>query len=214
MKIVSIQVGLPKEVEYRGRVVTTGIFKEPVAGPVRVNTLNMVGDKQADLTVHGGVDKAVYAFGLDAYPWWREAWPQIQFSYGAFGENLTMDRLPEEELYIGDTFEVGTVVLQIAQPRFPCYKLGVKFNDPGAIKAFMKCGRPGVYFRVMKEGSIEAGDKLRLLSREEPALSVRDLFLFITGSLDFSAEQARSYLELASLPDLYRERLIEIAEDF
>lgn len=187
---------------FQGNVVTTGIFKSPVEGTVHVKRLNLEGDRQADLSVHGGPDKAVYAYSLDAYPWWEKSRPQDKFPFGAFGENLSIDELSEDQIFIGDTFEVGETVLQAAQPRFPCYKLGVKFNDMSILKTFMKSGRPGVYFRVLREGGIHSGQKLKLVSREKILLSVVELF-----SLDrrkIKPTQAAEYLKIKSLPPDFR----------
>jgi len=176
VKIISIQVGMPKEITFRGKKIVTGIFKQPVKGTVRVRTFNLDGDKQADLKVHGGRDKAVYAYSLDAYPWWKKARPDDVFEYGAFGENLCVDELPEDKTYIGDTFEVGTTILQISEPRFPCYKLGAKFGDPKILKTFMQSKRPGSYLRVLQEGTIKAGQKFKLISREKKLVSVLEVF--------------------------------------
>ncbi len=198
MKLLSIQVGLPRDVTFQGKTTTTGIFKDTVKGPVQVRTLNLDGDGQADLTVHGGIDKAVYAYGFDAYPWWKGARPQDKFELGAFGENLTLDKLPEERIYIGDTYELGGAILQVAQPRYPCFKLGIKFQDQTIIKEFMRSGRPGVYFRVLKEGAIDVGDELKLVGREKALLSVRELFL-----LDATTQLDRARLqEILSIPTL------------
>ncbi len=176
MKIVSIQVGTPQEIPFRGKQVTTAIIKRPVSGPIKVKRLNLEGDRQADLTVHGGVDKAIYAYSIDAYPWWKKARPQDVFEYGAFGENLSIDALPEDKTYVGDTFEIGTAVLQVSEPRFPCYKLGVKFGDPKILKTFMQSKRPGVYFRVLQEGTIEAAQTFTLVAREKKLVSILDVF--------------------------------------
>lgn len=176
MKIISIQVGKPKEVTYRGRVVSTGIFKSPIAGRVKVNALNLEGDGQADLSVHGGVDKAVYAYSLDWSDWWTKERPGVSFDGGAFGENLSLRGMDENQVFLGDTFAVGDAVLQAIQPRFPCFKLGIKFDDPSIIKSFMKAGRPGVYFRVLQEGFIEPGQEFKLLSSEKEKVSITRIF--------------------------------------
>ena len=137
MKIQSIQTGLPRVLRFRGREISTGIFKKPVPGPIFVGTLNLDGDGQADLTVHGGRDKAVYAYSSDAYSGWSDIRPHDAFEGGAMGENLTVDHLPEDRLHIGDTFKIGGAVLQVTQPRLPCYKLAAKFNDPQIIRQFI-----------------------------------------------------------------------------
>lgn len=209
MKIESIQVGLPKTVEFRGQSVTTGIFKEPVSGPVMVRTLNLDGDKQADLSVHGGTFKAVYAYSMDALPWWRQARPQDTFGFGSFGENLSVDTLPEDQICIGDTFAAGGAVLQAVQPRFPCFKLGVKFNDPSILRTFNDFRRPGVYFRVLQEGVVQAGDELKLAAQEADRISVRQLFsVFLEKTKD--PILLRRLLGIEALPPLMRERFEEI----
>jgi MOSC domain-containing protein YiiM len=204
MKIVSIQVGLPKDVIYRGKTVTTGIFKNSIPGPVYARATNLDGDRQADLTVHGGRDKAIYAYSVDAYDWWRTERPGDVFNYGAFGENLSIDVLPEGDVFIGDTFEVGDAVIQACQPRFPCYKLAVKFNDPSVLKTFMKSRRPGVYFRVIKEGLIGVGQSLVLIDRERVLLSVLELFEGV-HLLTIERSKAEEYLKISSLPDSFRD---------
>ena len=209
MKLLSIQTGLPQKLNFNGREVETGIFKSPVQGPVKVKFTNLEGDGQADLTVHGGKDKAIYAYSFDTYDWWKEHLPNQEISFGAMGENLTMDQLPEDSMYIGDTFELGTCVLQVAQPRFPCFKLGVMYKDMSLIKTFMQYGRPGVYFRVLKEGHIEAGDTLKLINREKILLSISELFLMKTHPI--TPEKAREYLQIASLPDYFKEEFKAIS---
>ncbi|MBC7712060.1 MAG: MOSC domain-containing protein, partial [Rhizobacter sp.] len=176
MKIESIQIGMPKTVEFRGKQISTGIFKDRIKGPVILKTLSLEGDGQADLRVHGGVDKALYAYPFDTYNRWRKLRPDLEFTDGAFGENLSMSSLQEDSIYIGDIYELGEAIVQVTQPRFPCYKLGVKFKESKIIKQFMEFDRPGVYFRVLKEGIIDVGDELKLVSREKVLLSVLELF--------------------------------------
>lgn len=176
MKIQSIQIGAPQEIVYRGHQITTGIFKKPIAAPIYLHEFNLEGDAQADLTVHGGRDKALYAYSCDAYLIWRQSRPNDTFEFGAMGENLSVDSLSEDKIYIGDTFELGDAIVQVTQPRFPCYKLAAKFNDPLIIKQFMKLGRPGVYFRVLKTGLIDIDQEFRLIHQEKERISVRDVF--------------------------------------
>lgn len=176
MKLISIQVGMPIEVEWDGEMVSTGIFKDTVEGPVMVRKLNLEGDGQADLTVHGGLDKAVYAYGLDAYPWWLKQLKVQELPNGAFGENLTIEKLDEKLIYIGDRFSLGACELEVVQPRFPCFKLGIKFGNMGILRTFMESGRPGIYFRVLKEGKIKSGDTLKRLEQNVEHVSVWDFF--------------------------------------
>ncbi|HET9236543.1 MAG TPA: MOSC domain-containing protein [Oligoflexus sp.] len=211
MKIVSIQVGLPKAIEFRGRTITTGIFKNPVNGPVLVEATNLRGDKQADLTVHGGIDKAVYGYSLDAYSWWQQERPQDELQPGAFGENLTIDSLHEDQIFVGDTFEVGTAVLQAVQPRLPCYKLGIKFNDKSVVRTFMESGRPGVYFRVLKVGTIEAGDEFKLTDSDQVKVSILKLFSLYSRT-EVDRKELANILQNQALATDMREQLTKLLD--
>jgi MOSC domain-containing protein YiiM len=211
IKIISLQVSLPREVEFKGRTFLTGIFKKPVQGPLFMSTLNLEGDQQADLSVHGGPDKAVYAYSFDAYPWWKKERPKDLFEYGAFGENILIDHLNEDKTYVGDTFEVGGAVLQAAQPRFPCFKLGIKFKDPDVIRMFNESGRPGVYFRVLQEGLIEAGQELKLVARESILLSIGEIFQLSLGS-EVDPRKVPDYQKMKSLSDFWKRKLQELAD--
>ncbi|MEQ8243755.1 MOSC domain-containing protein [Fulvivirga sp.] len=164
-KVLSIQIGQPTTVRYGGRLVTTSIFKEPVDGPVSVGQLGIEGDTQSDLNVHGGVNKAVYAYSYEYYQWWKEQYPQFEYSYGAFGENLTISGIKESETNLGDTYKIGTVVMQVTQPRSPCFKLGVKFNDPKMTAYFYGSQKFGFYLKVLEEGIIKPDDEIELLSK-------------------------------------------------
>ncbi|MEQ8925739.1 MAG: MOSC domain-containing protein [Fulvivirga sp.] len=164
-KVLSIQISQPTTVRYRGRLVTTSIFKKPVDGPVQVNKLGILGDTQSDLMVHGGVNKAIYAYPFESYQWWNKHYPQFEYNFGAFGENLTISGLLENEINIDDTFKIGTVTLKVTQPRSPCFKLGVKFNDPKMTSYFYKSKKFGFYLKVLEEGLIKPGDDIRLLSK-------------------------------------------------
>jgi MOSC domain-containing protein YiiM len=209
MKIDSIQVGMPRTIEYRGRQVNTGIFKSGVSGPVHAGKLGLAGDGQADLTVHGGADKAVYAYSLDALAWWRSERPKDEFGGGSFGENLSMDELDEKEICVGDTFEVGTAVLQASQPRFPCSKLSVKFNDVSILKQFNSYARMGVYFRVLQEGLLGVGDSLKLVGRDAVLCPIAKLFsLYLAPSLE--TEQVEELLKIKALPSGMRAEFEEL----
>lgn len=175
MKIVSVNVGLPREVSWHGKLVTTGIFKKPVDGPVRMRKLNLDGDGQADLTVHGGVSKAVYAYPSEHYDYWRTELPGIDLPWGMFGENFTIEGLLEEAVYIGDKFRIGETEVMITEPRMPCYKLGLKFGRADIIKRFLASRRTGFYFAVVREGMVSAGDAAELIGREQQEISVADI---------------------------------------
>jgi MOSC domain-containing protein YiiM len=203
MKIQSIQTGLPQALRFRGREILTGIFKKPVPGPIFARTLNLEGDKQADLSVHGGRDKAIYAYSSDAYSGWKDIRPNNAFEGGAMGENLTVDHLPEDRLYIGDTFKIGAAVVQVTQPRLPCYKLAAKFNDPQIIRQFMSYQRPGVYFRVIEEGLVNREDRFDLIAQDNVLVSVLELFAMV-GAASFDLPRLRDILKLKTLNDHWR----------
>src|SRR5437016_670347 len=175
MKILSLNVGLPREVTWQGKLVTTGIFKEPVNGPVMLRTLNLDGDQQADLTVHGGVTKAVYAYPSEHYGYWRTELPGVDLARGMFGENFTTEGLLEEAVYIGDRFGISDAEVMVTEPRMPCYKLGLKFGRADIIKRFLASRRTGFYFAVVREGRVGAGDTIELIGREQQEISVADI---------------------------------------
>ena len=175
MKILSVNVGLPKEVTSQGKLVTTGIFKEPVNAPVMLRTLNLDGDQQADLTVHGGVNKAVYVYPSEHYGYWRAELPGVDLPWGMFGENFTTEGLLEEAVYIGDRFRIGETEVIVTEPRMPCYKLGIKFGRADIIKRFLASRRTGFYFSVVREGMVGAGDAIKFIGREQQEISVADI---------------------------------------
>jgi MOSC domain-containing protein YiiM len=194
VRLVSVNVGTVRVVEWNGEPLETGIFKEPVAGPVRVHVTNLEGDRQADLTVHGGVDKAVYAYPSEHYPFWRDRLQRTDLGWGMFGENLTTEGLDEASVRIGDVFAIGTVELEVSQPRMPCKKLNMKFgrNDMG--KHFLRSGRLGFYFRVRREGVLEAGDTATRVAAGDPdAPTIAEL-----ARLETVAKHDRALLERAA----------------
>ena len=175
MKILSVNVGLPKEVTWQGKIVTTGIFKKPVNMPVMMRTLNLGGDQQADLTVHGGVNKAVYVYPSEHYGYWQVELPGVDLPWGMFGENFTTEGLLEEAVYIGDRFRIGETEVMATEPRMPCCKLGIKFGRPDIIKRFLASRRTGFYFAVVREGMVVTGDAIELIGREQQEISVGDI---------------------------------------
>jgi MOSC domain-containing protein YiiM len=210
MNIISVNVGLPREVSWNGRTVTTGIFKEPVAGRITVRSLNLEGDQQADLTVHGGLDKAVYAYAVESYNYWRDQLPDIDLPWGMFGENLTIAGLSEARVNVGDRFRVGTVELIATQPRMPCYKLGIRFGRPDIIKQFLDSRLTGVYFAVAQEGDIGAGDTLELVNRDSNHVTIADitsLYMRETSDLDLLQRAIHHPALPASWRDYFQQRL-------
>jgi MOSC domain-containing protein YiiM len=181
MKIISVNVGLPREVLWKGMTVQTAIFKDPVDKPVTINKLNLAGDQQADLTVHGGAEKAVYAYPAEHYEYWRRELPEVSFSWGRFGENLTTEGLTEDALCIGDRLRVGSAVLTVTQPRMPCYKLALRFDRDDMIKRFLTSQRSGFYFSVIEEGEVRTGSEVEILSRDPYRVTVVDIVRLFLG---------------------------------
>jgi MOSC domain-containing protein YiiM len=213
MKIVSLNVGLPRDVLWHGRTVTTGIYKEPVEGRVRLRTLNLDGDRQADLTVHGGQHKAVYCYPIAHYDYWKKELPGRDLPLAIFGENFTIDGLLENSVHLGDQFLVGSAEVVVTQPRLPCYKLGVRFNSDDMVKRFLASGRSGFYLAVTREGEVGAGDEIKPIARDPNAVPVSEITrLYIAKR--FSHEDVASLrraLLVAALPaswkDYFRDRL-------
>jgi MOSC domain-containing protein YiiM len=210
MKLISINVGLPRRVQWQGKTVQTSIWKNPVDGRVRVSKLNLQGDEQSDLSVHGGKDKAVYAYPSEHYAYWRHRFPDLDFPWGAFGENFTTEGLLEEKVCIGDRFQIGSAEFIVRQPRMPCFKLGIRFNRPDMIKHFLESRRSGFYFAVLNEGEVGAGDPIHRVSRQEDSLTIVDIVNLYTKDSEMP-ELLRRAIDLPALPenwkDYFRRRL-------
>jgi MOSC domain-containing protein YiiM len=204
MKLISVNVGLPREVTWKGKTVSTGIFKEPVSKRVMVRLLNLDGDGQADLTVHGGLDKAIYVYPFEHYDYWQTELPDTEFPTAIFGENFTIAGLREEEVNIGDRFAIGTVKLMVTQPRLPCYKLGIRFGRPDMVKRFLASRRTGFYFRVLQEGEVGSGDTLELVSRDDNNITVADITQLYVGKED-NLELLHRAAQLEALPKSWRD---------
>jgi MOSC domain-containing protein YiiM len=176
MKLLSVNVGRPRQVNYKGHAISTGIYKSAVTGPVHLRQTNLEGDGQADLTVHGGVDKAVYVYPAEHYPFWEEELNRNDFTWGQFGENFTVENMSEADTCVGDVFRIGSALLQVTQPREPCYKLGIRMENPDIIRMFLQSGRTGYYLRVLEEGEVVADNAIERVERAEDLMSVRDLW--------------------------------------
>jgi MOSC domain-containing protein YiiM len=237
MKLVSVNTGTPREVSWHppsselrragGRTVTTAIFKEPAGGPVALRKLNLDGDRQADLTVHGGEHKAVYCYSLAHYDYWKKELPGRELPMGMFGENFTIegsadgsaDGLMEESVHLGDRFSVGTAHVVVTQPRLPCYKLGVRFGSDDMVKRFLASGRTGFYVAVLREGEVGAGDEIKVMAQEANAVSVSEITrLYVAkrfGKAEISSVQRA--LRVKELPEswkeYFRERLRHATSD-
>jgi MOSC domain-containing protein YiiM len=205
MQVVSVNVGLPRTVIWKGRTVKTGIFKAPVNGRVQVRTLNLDGDRQADLSVHGGPDKALYVYPCEHYDYWQGELPSLELPWGMFGENLTTIGLLEEAVNIGDKFRIGSAVAMVTQPRVPCYKLAAKFGREDIVKRFLASGRSGFYLKVLREGEVGAGDAIELMSADARAVSVADVVKLYRDGTDEVTLLQRA-LQVEALPENWRER--------
>ena len=203
MKLISLNVGLPRDVVWKGRTVTTGIFKEPVDGTVRLRKLNLDGDRQADLSVHGGAEKAVYAYPSEHYAYWQKSLPGMELPWGMFGENFTTEGLLETGINIGDRFQIGSARLMVTQPRMPCYKLGVKFGRDDILKLFLQSRRSGFYFSVLEEGEVAAGDSIESLTQDPAGISVADITSLYADD-DPDPELMKRAIELEALPSSWR----------
>lgn len=208
MNIVSVNVSLRREVELAGRRVVTGLFKEPVEGAVAVGALNLDGDEQADLSVHGGPDKAVYAFSTASYRHWRDRLGRGALPWGSFGENLTLEGADDREICVGDVLQAGTAVLQVTQPRAPCWKLRGRLDaGAGFIREFLAGGHTGFYLRVLEPGRVAAGDEVGIVTPDPGRLSVAALCRLRHADKN-DLGSCRKALEVAALPADWR-RVLE-----
>jgi MOSC domain-containing protein YiiM len=204
MKLISLNVGLPRNVNWQGKVVRTSIWKEPVDGRLRVSKLNLKGDQQSDLSVHGGADKAVYVYPSEHYSYWRSALADVDLPWGAFGENFTTEGLLEDHVHIGDRIQLGSSEYIVTQPRMPCFKLGIRFNRMDMVKRFLKSKRTGFYLAVLREGEVEAGDRILSEGRQEGALTIADIVNLYTVDSE-NQELLRRATELPALPENWRQ---------
>jgi MOSC domain-containing protein YiiM len=209
MKLISVSVGLPRDVTWHGKNVTTGIFKHPVEGRVSVATLNLDGDRQADLSVHGGKDKAVYCYPIEHYDYWKRELPGHTLPMAAFGENFTTTGLTEDSVHLGDQLAIGSALFVVSQPRLPCYKLGVRFQSDDMVKRFLASGRTGFYFAVRQEGEVGAGDEITVTSRDPEALPVSEITrLYVAKAYNADdVARVRRALRVAALPESWKDHL-------
>src|ERR1700751_3158807 len=204
MKLLSVNVGLPREVQWNGRTIHTSIFKSPVTGRVPVRKLNLNGDQQSDLKVHGGVDKAVYVYPSEHYAFWRDELPNLDLPWGAFGENFTTEgALDDKAVHIGDRFRIGSAQFVVTQPRMPCFKLGIRFGRPDIIKRFLHSGRNGFYFSVADEGEVAAGDAIELVASDENGVTVAEIVELYTADAS-NQHLLQRVSDLAGLPQSWR----------
>lgn len=203
MKIISVNVARPRLVEWNDQIVSTGIYKMPVAGRVILRTLNLDGDQQADLTVHGGLTKAAYVYPAEHYSYWRDELPGTPLPWGMFGENFSTEGLNELAVNIGDRYRVGSAEVTVTEPRMPCYKLGIKFGRSDIIRKFLASARTGFYFSVQREGEVGSGDDIELIARDANDVTVADITgLYSENKGD--VEMLRRAIALESLPESWR----------
>ncbi len=191
-RLLSVNVGLPRDVEWNGRVVHTGIWKEPVRGRCRVGRLNLEGDGQGDLAGHGGEQRAVFVYQIESYGHWQEQLKRTDFVHGQFGENFTVEGLSDDEVCIGDRFQIGSAVFEVTQPRVTCYRVGIRMNEPRMPALLTASGRPGFYFRVLQEGAVGAGDDIVKVGEAEERMTVAEI-----NALLYLPDHARDRLERA-----------------
>jgi len=216
MKLISVSTGLPRETTWHGRPVTTGIFKQPVEGRVALRKLNLDGDRQADLTVHGGEYKAIYCYPLEHYDYWKRELPGRELPTAIFGENFTTEGLLENSVHLGDQLSIGSAEVIVTQPRLPCYKLGVRFLSDDMVKRFLASGRTGFYFAVIREGEVGAGDEIKVIARDLNGIPVSEVTrLYIAKRYDNDdVSSIQRALRVKALPEswkaYFRERLQEV----
>jgi MOSC domain-containing protein YiiM len=206
-KIISVNVGLPREVLWHGHPVTTGIFKEPIEGRVFLRKIDLDGDRQADLTVHGGEYKAVYCYPLEHYAYWKTELPGYNLTLGNFGENFSTEGLLEDAVHLGDRFSIGSAEVVVTQPRLPCYKLGIRFQSDAMVKRFLASKRSGFYLAVVREGEVGAGDEIKEVSRDPHHVSISEIIrLYLAKNYnDADVELVRRALQVPSFPESWKE---------
>jgi MOSC domain-containing protein YiiM len=208
VQLVSLNVARPRLVVYKEKPINTGIFKQPVSGPVQLRTLNLDGDRQADLGAHGGPFKAVYGYPSEHYPFWRQELPGVDLPWGMFGENFTTSGLAEDELHVGDRFPIGAAIVMVRQPRTPCYKLAAKFQRDDMLQRFLVSGRSGFYFSVEQEGSVAEADAFELLKRNDEGVTISELNrLFVREK--YNQDLIRKAVGTEALPENWRDYLAE-----
>jgi MOSC domain-containing protein YiiM len=212
VKIVSLNVARPQLTVYKGASINTGIFKKPVSGRVMLRTLNLDGDRQADLSVHGGPHKAVYAYPSEHYGFWRKELPEMQLPWSMFGENFTTEGLEEDELRVGDRYRIGSATVMVRQPRIPCYKLAAKFQRDDILRRFLVSGRSGFYFSVEQEGEVEVGDSFELISRDHDGITIAEMNrLFVQEK--YNRDLLQKAINTLALPEEWREYFLPRLKD-
>jgi len=208
MKVISVNRGDVKTVSWRGKDVKTGIFKYPANGTIYLGIEDVKDDAVVDRRFHGGIDKAVYAYSYDHYPYWKEKFPDADWDFGMFGENLTIENMNEDEMNIGAIYQVGDAEIQVCQPRQPCFKLGIRFNTQSVLKTFVNSSFSGVYFRVLKSGRVNVGDDLNLIFEEPDAPSIKDVYELLYHKKPGMEKMVESILNCNPLPKSIKESVL------
>lgn len=207
MELISLNVARPRLALYKGATVNTGIFKKPVSGRIALRTLNLEGDQQADLSVHGGPYKAIYAYPAEHYEYWRRELPDVDLPWGMFGENFTTEGVAEDEVHVGDRFRIGSAMVMVRQPRMPCYKLTVKFQRDDILQWFLLSGRSGVYFSVEQEGEVGVGDSIELASLNPSGITIGEMNrLFVREK--YNHDLLQKAIATDALPETWREYFV------
>ncbi len=206
MKIISTNIAEIREIDWRGKKVKTGIYKFPVDEAILLEKEDVKNDIVVDRKYHGGLDKACYIYSKNHYNFWKERYPDLEWKWGMFGENLTVEGLDESQINVGDIFEIGEALVQVSQPRYPCYKLGVRFGSQSIVREFLESSYPGVYVRVLKEGNASVGDSMILKEKAKNSLSLVDLFSFFTHQID-NVEMIKKAIEIPELAEAWRKSL-------
>jgi MOSC domain-containing protein YiiM len=209
MKLISLNISPGKKVEYKGRTVGTGIFKEPVDEAIQATRLTLEGDRQVDLRYHGGEHKAIYAYPLEHYSWWAEQLNRTDLTPGQFGENFTTEGMLETNVHIGDQFRIGNALVEVTQPRIPCFKMGMKMGDPRFVKHFLHSERSGFYLRVLEEGLVEKGDSIERIFNHPEAISIQYIHhLYFQDSMNKG--EIKRALSIEALSKEWRKQLREL----
>lgn len=206
MKVISTNIGTPTTFEWKGQEERTGIFKYPVNEPLQLGKTDVVSDTVIDRKHHAGVNKACFLFAADQYPYWKHIYPHLEWDWGMFGENLTVLGMDESIMRIGDIYKIGTALVQVSQPREPCYKLGIRFNDQGILPQYVAHAYPGTYVRILEEGEVKTDDKLQFVEQSKNTLSVKQCFETILARKK-DLDLVKLAIDNPSLPEYKRERL-------
>lgn len=211
MEIIATNIGKKKLIQYNGKEVYTGMYKYPVNEALHLEKNDVLGDDVIDRKYHGGADKACYLYSSTHYDFWKPQYPDIEWQWGMFGENLSIADLNEQEVFIGDIYQLGTALVQVTQPRQPCYKLGIRLQDPSSVKAFVKAEKPGVYIRILKEGTVSAGDSMTLVERKKESFSIQYIFHLIYNAPE-NIDAVKQAIQIPELAASCKKDLIKYAK--